>query len=36
MKKNKSVCEGIKNNDEKYDIHNEVVKSGNEGIFNNE
>ena len=34
--KNKSVCEGIKNNDDKYEIHTEVVKSGNEGIFNDE
>ena len=33
--KYKSVCQGIKNND-KYEIHTEVVKSGNEGIFNDE
>ena len=36
VKKNKSVCEGIKNNDDKYDIHTELVKSGNEGIFKDE
>ena len=26
VKKNKSVCEGIKNNDDKYEIHTEVLK----------
>ena len=30
---NKSVREGIKSNDDKYEIHTEVVKSANEGIF---
>ena len=36
MKKNKTVSEGIKSNDDKYEIHTEVMKSGNEGIFNDE
>ena len=36
VKKNKSVCEGIKNKDDKYDIHTELVKSGNKGIFKDE
>ena len=34
--KHKSVFDGIKNNEDKYDIHTELVKSGNEGIFNDE
>ena len=34
--KNKTVREGIKSNDDKYEIHTEVMKSGNEGIFNDE
>ena len=31
--RNKTVREGIKSNDDKYEIHTEVVKSANEGIF---
>ena len=34
--KHKSVFEGIKNNNDKCDIHTELVKSGNESIFNDE
>ena len=31
--RNKTVRQGIKSNDDKYEIHTEVVKSANEGIF---
>ena len=31
--RNKTVREGIKSNGDKYEIHTEVVKSANEGIF---